>query len=70
MVFTVSYGLQGQARYTHVPSMLEMVGIAYVGSGLPGHSLALDNVVTKMPLRQRDVPTPGFAVLDTPPAGA
>ena len=40
MVFNVSYGLQGQARYTHVPSILEMVGIPYVGSGPLGHSLA------------------------------
>jgi len=33
MVFNVSYGIQGQARYTHVPSILEMVGIPYVASG-------------------------------------
>ena len=66
MVFNVSYGLQGQARYTHVPSILEMIGIPYVASGPLGHSLALDKVVTKMLLRQRDVPTPDFAVLDTP----
>ena len=66
MVFNVSYGLQGQARYTHVPSILEMVGIPYVASGPLGHSLALDKVVTKMVLRQRDIPTPGFTVLDTP----
>jgi len=68
MVFNVSYGLQGQARYTHVPSILEMVGIPYVGSGPLGHSLALDKVVTKMLLRQRGIPTPDFAVLDTPGA--
>ena len=65
MVFNVSYGLQGQARYTHVPSILEMVGIPYVASGPLGHSLALDKVVTKMVLRQRNIPTPDFAVLDT-----
>ena len=68
MVFNVSYGLQGQARYTHVPSILEMVGIPYVASGPLGHSLALDKVVTKMILRQNDIPTPDFAVLDTPEA--
>ncbi|MBN2328920.1 MAG: D-alanine--D-alanine ligase, partial [Candidatus Omnitrophica bacterium] len=38
MVFNVSYGIQGQARYTHVPSILEMVGIPYVGSGPLAHS--------------------------------
>ena len=73
MVFNVSYGLQGQARYTHVPSILEMIGIPYVASGPLGHSLALDKVVTKMILRQNGIPTPEFAVLDTPetpiPAG-
>ena len=51
MVFNVSYGLQGQARYTHVPSILEMVGIPYVASGPMGHSLSLDKVVTKMILQ-------------------
>ena len=66
MVFNVSYGLQGQARYTHVPSILEMVGIPYVASGPLGHSLALDKVVTKMILRQNSIPTPEFAVLETP----
>ncbi|UCF34525.1 MAG: ATP-grasp domain-containing protein, partial [Phycisphaerales bacterium] len=68
MVFNVSYGIQGQARYTHVPSILEMVGIPYVASGPLAHSLALDKVVTKMILRQHDLPTPDFAVLDSPDA--
>ena len=66
MVFNVSYGLQGQARYTHVPSILEMIGIPYVASGPLGHSLALDKVVTKMILRQNNIPTPNFTVLDAP----
>jgi D-alanine-D-alanine ligase len=68
MVFNVSYGIQGQARYTHVPSILEMVGIPYVASGPLAHSLALDKVVTKMILRQHDLPTPKFAVLESPDA--
>ena len=64
MVFNLSYGIQGQARYTHVPGMLEMIGLPYVGSGPLAHSLALDKVVSKMIFVQRGVPTPGFAVLD------
>lgn len=68
MVFNISYGIQGQARYTHVPSILEMVGIPYVASGPLAHSLALDKVVTKMILRQHGLPTPDFAVLDSPDA--
>jgi len=68
LVFNVSYGIQGQARYTHVPSILEMVGIPYVASGPLAHSLALDKVVTKMILRQQGLPTPDFAVLQSPDA--
>jgi len=66
MVFNLSYGIQGQARYTHVPGILEMVGIPYVGSGPLAHSLALDKVVAKMIFRQNGLPTPDFAVLDSP----
>ncbi|MEW5993281.1 MAG: ATP-grasp domain-containing protein [Candidatus Zixiibacteriota bacterium] len=66
MVFNVSYGIQGRARYTHVPGILEMVGIPYVGSGPLAHSLALDKVVAKMIFRQHNLPTPDFAVLDAP----
>jgi len=66
MVFNVSYGIQGQARYTHVPSILEMVGIPYIGSGPLAHSIALDKVVTKMVLAQYNLPTPRFALLESP----
>lgn len=63
MVFNLSYGIQGQARYTHIPSILEMVGIPYVGSGPEAHSLSLDKFVAKMIFRQNGVPTPEFTVL-------
>ena len=66
MAFNLSYGIQGQARYTHVPGILEMVGVPYVGSGPLAHSLALDKVVAKMLFVQRGVPTPEFAVLESP----
>lgn len=65
MAFNLSYGIQGQARYTHVPGILEMVGIPYVGSGPLAHSLALDKVVAKMIFVQNGLPTPEFAVLQT-----
>ncbi len=66
MVFNLSYGIQGQARYTHVPGILEMLGIPYVGSGPLAHSLALDKVVSKMIFRENGISTPDFAVLDGP----
>jgi D-alanine-D-alanine ligase len=64
MAFNLSYGIQGQARYTHVPGILEMVGVPYVGSGPLAHSLALDKVVAKMLFVQSSVPTPVFSVLE------
>jgi len=66
MAFNLSYGIQGQARYTHVPGILEMLGVPYVGSGPLAHSLALDKVVAKMLFVQNNIPTPAFAVLDHP----
>lgn len=65
MAFNLAYGIQGQARYTHVPGILEMVGIPYVGSGPMAHSLALDKVIAKMIFVQHGLPTPEFAVLQT-----
>jgi D-alanine-D-alanine ligase len=64
MVFNLSYGIQGQARYTHVPSILEMVGIPYVGSGPLAHSLALDKVVSKIIFQRNGIPTADFTVLN------
>jgi D-alanine-D-alanine ligase len=66
LVFNLSYGIQGRARYTHIPGILEMLGIPYIGSSPDTHALALDKVVTKMILRQRGLPTPAFDVLDGP----
>ena len=63
LAFNLSYGIQGQARYTHVPSILEMVGIPYVGSNPLAHSLALDKVVAKMIFLQNGLPTPDFVVI-------
>ena len=65
LVFNVSYGIQGQARYAHIPSILEMVGIPYVGSGPLAHGLALDKVVAKIIFRQHGIPTPDFTVMDS-----
>ncbi len=65
MVFNMAYGIQGESRYTHLPSMLEMLGIPYVGSGPEGHALALDKVITKIVLQQHGIPTPKFWVFST-----
>ena len=65
MVFNMAYGLQGQNRYTHVPAMMEMLGIPYIGSGPAGHAIVQDKVMTKIVLQKNNIPTPGFWVFRT-----
>ncbi len=65
MVFNMAYGIQGESRYTHIPSMLEMLGIPYVGSSPSGHALALDKVITKIILQKNGIPTPDFWVFSS-----
>lgn len=62
MVFNMAYGIQGESRYTHLPAMLEMLGIPYVGSTPSGHALALDKIITKIIMQKHGIPTPNFWV--------
>lgn len=66
MVFNMAYGIQGQNRYTHVPAMLEMLGIPYTGSGPEAHAVVQDKVMTKIVLQKNNLPTPGFWVFSSP----
>ncbi len=66
MVFNMAYGIQGQSRYTHIPSLLEMLGIPYIGSGPSGHAIALDKVMTKIVFQRHNLPTPPFWVFSSP----
>ncbi len=63
MVFNMSYGIQGEARYSHVPHMLEMVGVPYTGAGPYGHAISLDKVLSKTVIVHADVPTPQYCTL-------
>ncbi len=64
MVFNMAYGIQGESRYTHIPSLLEMLGLPYVGSSPSGHALALDKVLTKIIWKNNNLPTPDFWVFN------
>ena len=66
MVFNMAYGIQGQSRYTHVPAMLEMLGVPYVGSGPQAHAVALDKILAKIVFQQHGLPTPGFWFFSSP----
>lgn len=65
MVFNMAYGIQGESRYTHIPSLLEMLGIPYIGSSPSGHALALDKVITKIIMQKHNIPTPDFWVFSS-----
>ncbi len=65
IVFNMAYGIQGESRYTHIPSMLEMLGLPYVGSSPSGHALALDKVLTKIIWQKNNLPTPEFWVFNS-----
>ncbi len=62
MVFNMAYGIQGESRCTHLPAMLEMLGIPYVGSTPSGHALALDKIITKIIMQKHGISTPSFWV--------
>ena len=64
LVFNLAYGIQGNSRYAHIPSMLEMAGVPYTGSGPLTHAIALDKEMTKRILDQNGIPTPRFIVID------
>jgi len=66
MVFNMAYGLQGVSRYTHIPSLLEMLGVPYVGSSPAGHGIALDKVTTKVMVAAAGLPTAGYWVFYSP----
>lgn len=63
IALNLAYGIQGNSRYTHVPSILEMAGIPYTGSGPLAQSIALDKEMTKRILSQSGIPTPRFVLV-------
>ena len=65
IVFNLSYGIQGEDRYAHIPGLLEMLGVPYTGSTPEGHTLALNKVVTKILLKHYGIPTPDFWVFSS-----
>lgn len=63
LVFNLAYGIQGEARYTHIPAMLELAGVPYTGASPLGHGVSLDKPTAKRLMTDADIPTPEFALL-------
>jgi len=58
--FNICEGLRGDARESHVPALLEMLGIPYTGSKVLAHAISLDKVMAKRIWRDVGLPTAPF----------
>lgn len=64
LVFNIAEGLEGFAREAQVPCLLDSYGIPYTFSDPLVLSLALHKAMTKRVLRDLNVPTPKFALIE------
>jgi len=64
-VFNQAEGLKGESRESHVPAMLEMLGIPYTGSGPCTQAITLDKRRKKEILGFHNIPTPRFQLFVT-----
>ena len=62
VAFIVLHGKWGEDGT--VQGLLEMVGIPYTGSGVPGSSISLDKVLMKLILNGLRIPTPAYIICD------
>ncbi len=66
IAFNICEGHRGDSRESHVPALLEMLGIPYTGSKVLCLALTLDKPMTKRVLAFHGLPTPRFQVFDHP----
>jgi D-alanine-D-alanine ligase len=63
--FNIAEGLRGDARESHVPALLEMLGVPYTGSKVLTHAISLDKTMTKRIWRDHGLPTAPFQCFAT-----
>jgi D-alanine-D-alanine ligase len=66
--FNISEGLRGDARESHVPAILEMLGVPYSGSRVLANAISLEKVIAKRIWRDRGLPTVPFQLFHDPEA--
>ena len=62
IVFNIAEGLRGESRESHLPALLEMLGIPYTGSSTLTLAISLDKGMTHKVLRSSRIPSPYFQV--------
>jgi len=65
IIFNIAEGLRGESRESHIPAVLEMLGIPYTGSGPLTLAIKLNKAVTHQILSANGVPSPRFQVFKT-----
>ena len=65
LVFNRSEGLRGDSRESHIPAILEMLGIPYVGSNVLTTAVCLNKGWTKKVLEYHHIKTARFFICNT-----
>jgi D-alanine-D-alanine ligase len=60
IVINYSEGIGGSDRESHMPALLELLGIPYTGGNVLNKVICLSKPETKKILRYHDIPTPNF----------
>ena len=66
--FNICEGLRGDARESHVPAILEMLGVPYTASRVLANAISLEKVIAKRIWRDRGLPTVPFQLFHDPDA--
>lgn len=66
IVFNIAEGIRGESRESHVPAILEWLGIPYTGSGPLTMAITLDKPMTKQIFIAEHIPTPRYLVVSDP----
>lgn len=62
IAFNMTEGLRGESRESHIPAILEMLGVPYTGSKVLALALSLDKPMAKRVFSYHGIPTPRFKV--------
>ena len=65
VAFNIAEGIEGRARESQVPALLELLGIPYTGSDPTAIALSLDKGLAKRLVHQVGLPTPAFLLMAT-----
>jgi D-alanine-D-alanine ligase len=65
VAFNLAEGIEGRARESQVPALLELLGIPYTGSDPTAIALSLDKGLAKRLVQQAGLSTPAFVLMET-----